>query len=341
MRRSRALALLVLAGLAGAATVVSGTTAEAGTTVRAAKPKPPPPAYTPLSPSPCGTMSVNDGQAHQIKHVVWLMFENKARATVFGDPTKDPYLGGLALACGQASNYQSTPDTPAKIAMASGKDWGLANDGAVVPGPDLYSQLGTDWKQYMGSMPSNCYQTNTKDKLYLADHNAAVFFTDAAAACATQDVPLPASPAALDLSHKFTLIEANVPQSMHGCSIAACGADKWAQLAIGDTWAKTWVAGLFTNTQYLAGDTVVFIVWDQGGTATGSNTAFIAVSPYTTPGQVSTTLYTHYSLLRGTEDLLGLPALEHAGDATTNSVANDFGLPYPAVVPPPPPPPTP
>jgi hypothetical protein len=289
--------------------------------------------YQPLSPNPCGTMSVDDGLPHQIDHVVWVVFENKARSTVFGDATKDPYLGGLALSCGQATAYQSTPFNGAKLAMASGTDWGITGDAAKVAGPDIYSQLGTDWLQYMGGMPSNCFPGNTKDKSYFDRHNAPVFFTDAATACKTQDVPLPASPGQLDLSHAFTYIEANVPQSMHGCA-KICGKNKWSQLALGDAWARTWVTGLTNTDQYRSGNTVIFVVWDQGGSATGSNTAFMAVSPYTTPGTVSTTAYTHYSLLRGTQELLGLPLLQHAADPTTNSVATAFGLPFPAVVPP-------
>jgi hypothetical protein len=278
-------------------------------------------------------MRTDDGLPHQINHVIWVVFENKARSVVFGDPTKDPYLGGLALACGQATAYQSTPFYPAKMAMASGSDWGITRDAAPVPGPDLYTQLGTDWMQYMGGMPSNCYALNTADHLYLAAHNAAAYFTDNAAACATQDVPLPATPAELDLSHRYTYIEATVPASMHGCN-RICGKTKWAQLAMGDVWARTWVDALVRTPQYLSGDTVIFVAWDQATTLT-NNTAFIVVSPYTAPGSVTRVPYTHYSLLRGTEDLLGLPHLGHAADPETSSVANDFGLPYPAVVPPP------
>jgi hypothetical protein len=345
MRRSRWCVPMLVTGLAAAVTLGSGSAAEAGavgnaaTGVKAgaaaakalAKPKPPPAPYTPLSPSPCGTMSTTDGLAHQIDHVVWVVFENKAQATFFGDRTKDPYLGGLALACGQAGAYQSTPYKPAKMAMVSGTDWGITKDAAVVAGPDLYSQLGTDWLQYMGDMPANCTTKDSPTRTYLTAHNSAVYFTDARAACLTQDVPLPATPAELDLSHKFTWIEANVPDSMHGCA-TYCPTDKWGQLARGDAWASTWVAGLTDTEQYRSGNTVIFVMFDQGGTATGSNTAFVAISPYTTPGMVSAVPYTHYSLLRGTEELLGLPLLAHAADPTTNSVASDFGLPYPPVV---------
>ncbi len=323
MRASRVFAGLLVACMAPALALAAGSSAGAVATTTT---------YQAISPSPCGTMQTNDGLPHQIDHVIWVMFENKARSVVFGDATKDPYLGGLALACGQARTYLATPYYPAKMAMTSGSDWGITKDASPVPGPDLYSQLGTDWKQYMGGMPSNCYRKNLPDHTFLAAHNAAAYFTDNAAACATQDVPLPASPADLDLSHKFTYIEANVPNSMHGCT-RICGKNKWAQLALGDAWAKTWVDGLTHSPQYLSGNTVIFVVWDQSTAPAGNQAAFITVSPYTTPGQVSTTPYSHYSLLRGTEDLLGLAPLAHAGDATTNSVANDFGLPFPAVVP--------
>lgn len=319
MRRSRWYAGIVMAGLALA--LATGGPASASQN------------YQAVTPSPCGTMSSGDGQPHQIDHVIWVMFENKARSVVFGDSSKDPYLGGLGLACGQASHYLATPYYPAKMAMTSGSDWGLTKDASPVAGPDLYSQLGTDWLQYMGSMPTNCATKNTADHTYLAAHNAAAYFLDNRAACATQDVPLPASPSDLDLSHKFTYIEANVPQSMHGCK-KICGKTKWAQLAMGDAWARTWIDGLVSSPEYQSGSTVIFVVWDQSTATAGNQAAFFVVSPYTTPGSVSSTPYTHYSLLRGTEDLLGLPYLGHAGDETTSSVADDFGLPFPAVVPP-------
>ena len=278
---------------------------------------------------PCGTASLSDGQAHAIRHVVWVVFETKTRDTVFADSTVDPYLTTLAGQCGQATSYESVPYHAAKLAMTSGTDWGVQGDAASVPGPDLFSQLGTSWTAYMGAMPGNCWTTDTD--LYLARHNPAAYFVDNQAACATRDLPLPSTPAQLDLSQPFTWIEADVPDSMHGCPLL-CSPTAAGQVAAGDAWASTWISGLVASPQYLEGDTAIFVVWDQGTNATThANTAFLVISPYTTPGFVSTVPYTHYSLLRGTEDLLGLPPLAHAGDAGTTSVADDFGLPYPPV----------
>ena len=50
----------------------------------------------------------------------------------------------------------------------------------------------------------------------------------------------------------------------------------------------------------------------------------VVVSTWTAPGTVSSVAPSHYSLLRGTQDLLGLPPL--AGSVTVpTSVAADFG----------------
>jgi hypothetical protein len=52
----------------------------------------------------------------------------------------------------------------------------------------------------------------------------------------------------------------------------------------------------------------------------------IVVSPYTPAGTKSSTVFTHYSLLRTTEQMLGLGLIGHAGDAGTNSMRTAFGI---------------
>jgi hypothetical protein len=94
-----------------------------------------------------------------------------------------------------------------------------------------------------------------------------------------------------------------------------------------------------TSPGYLAGNTAVFITWDEGtgpksttpnyfGEDCTSNTsdptchvATFVVSPYTAPGTKSSTFFTHYSLLRTTEEMLGLSPLANA-----NSMRSDFNL---------------
>ncbi|MGH7733736.1 MAG: alkaline phosphatase family protein, partial [Gemmatimonadales bacterium] len=87
--------------------------------------------------------------------------------------------------------------------------------------------------------------------------------------------------------------------------------------------------------QYLAGQVVVFVTWDEAEVGTtndcaanvtdaGCHVATVVVSPSTPAGTVSSTLFSHYSLLRTTEELLGLRLLGRA--ATAPSMRSDFGL---------------
>jgi hypothetical protein len=82
---------------------------------------------------------------------------------------------------------------------------------------------------------------------------------------------------------------------MHDCSTQT-----------GDRWLKNWVARITQSTSYRAGKTVLFITWDEDDGSNGNHVALIVVSPYTTPGTRSETAFNHYSLLRTTEDLLGI-----------------------------------
>lgn len=321
-RVATGVAVVVCAAVATAA--LAGSAQAAVTT----KPAPPTGSYTTLDPDPCGTLSVSDGQEHAISHVVWVVFENMTSPKVLGSPGSDPYLGSLAQSCGLATNYQSTPFAGAKFAMTSGTNWGITGDASPEPGPDLYAQLGTDWHQYMGGMTTPCQVTKTAT--YFRTHNPATYFADDAATCTTQDLPLPSDPTQIDLSSAFTWIEADVPHSMHGCP-TLCARTAPGRLAAGDAWAAQVLPALFATPQYQDGSTVVFVVWDQGG-KNQSNTALIVASPFVAPGTTSDVAYTHYSLLRGTEEYLGLPLLGEAGDvANTASVAGDFGLPQPSL----------
>jgi hypothetical protein len=52
----------------------------------------------------------------------------------------------------------------------------------------------------------------------------------------------------------------------------------------------------------------------------------LVVSPSTTPGTQSATLFNHYSLLGSTEALLGAPNLAASDPAGTTSMLADFNL---------------
>jgi hypothetical protein len=69
----------------------------------------------------------------------------------------------------------------------------------------------------------------------------------------------------------------------------------------------------------------IFITWDEDDGSADQHIPTLVVSPRTRPGTRSATRFNHYSLLRTTEEILGLPArLGAAG--TAPSMRGAFGL---------------
>ena len=105
-----------------------------------------------------------------------------------------------------------------------------------------------------------------------------------------------------------------------------------------DATIATWMPAILASRDYLSGHLLVVITADSSSTAANGNTlATVLVNPDVVAGTQDATLYTHYSLLRLNEELLGLPLLANA--ATATDMAAGFDLPLPA--PPAPPPPAP
>jgi phosphatidylinositol-3-phosphatase len=94
----------------------------------------------------------------------------------------------------------------------------------------------------------------------------------------------------------------------------------------GDNFLKSYVPTLLATSQYQSGNTVLFIAWDEdNGPCSGctNRVPLIVISPYTSHVQAATS-YSHYSWLRTTEELLGLPLLGNA--ASANSMVGRFGF---------------
>jgi hypothetical protein len=91
----------------------------------------------------------------------------------------------------------------------------------------------------------------------------------------------------------------------------------------GDAWLRSWLPMILANASYRSGELVVFLTFDEGFGA-DNHVATIVVSPYVAAGTVARTPYTHYSLLRTTENLLGLSLLGHARH--TVGMRRAFGL---------------
>lgn len=276
----------------------------------------------------CGTASV--GPPGTFEHVVLIVFENKYRQQIIGNSAA-PYLNSLATQCGQATAMNAVEPVaslPNYIALTSG------TTGSPVPitsnrGPSTWPQdsvsifelLHGDWNEWAENLPGPCSATSAYD--YTPNHNPALYYTRIpAATCQAHDRPMPASP---NISAAFTLLTPNKSHIMHEDD--APGATTQTQRIIaGDQWLAGYLPAVFATPEYLGGETVVIITWDEGN-AKRNVVPFIVMSPYTPAGYTTSIALNHYSTLKGIQQMLGLtPLLGHAGDPSTVSIRDYFGL---------------
>jgi len=274
-------------------------------------------------------------------HVVWIWLENHSYDKVVGPPgskaaTKAPYLNRTLIpACGLATKYHALahPSLPNYIGATSGSTQGIrsgcAPDKCPVTAPSLFDQVPS-WRSYHEGMPANCAPADAGT--YPADHNPVLYYPRLAGACASRDVPLGTTTsgafAAALAGNSLPAFSLVVPDT--------CNATEDCGVATGDAWLAQWVGAIVRSRTYRAGRTVLFVTWDEGkggGDCTqdpsdpSCHVATVVVSPSTRPGTKSAVSFDHYSLLKTTEQLLGIRTyLGHAADATTASMRTAFRL---------------
>jgi hypothetical protein len=248
--------------------------------------------------------------------------ENKSGDVL--DSPGAPHLAKLARTYGYATDDTAIahPSLPNYIALTSGGTHGVSQDWSpgrpghprrpltyMLDVPSIFSQLpGGRSRSLAETMSTNCDRINSFP--YLARHNPETYYTNLGSDCPTYDVPFGTTP---DLSAAFTLIVPNAIDDMHNGTIQD-----------GDRFLAAYIPRLIATPQYRAGTTVIFITWDESELDTAVNhVPLVVISPYT-HGVVDNRAYSHYSLLRTTEQLLGLPLLGNA--RTASSMLGRFGF---------------
>jgi hypothetical protein len=293
-------------GASGSTSTTTTTSTEPTTTTT-----PPPPPPTPSGSGPCGLATAPPAS---FAHVVWIFMENHSRSSVIGN-SNAPYETSLARDCGEATDYREngSPSLPNYIAATSGSTQGIVDDAEPTSHPlpvdNIFRQVraaGGTAISYAESMPSNCSLTSSGQ--YLVRHVPAAYYTgaDDRQACQTDLVPYSAfDPAKLPT---FAFITPNRCDDAHDCP-----------LANGDAWLSANVPAILRSPEYLSGNTLLVITYDET-----EPMPFIVASAATPPGATSASAYTHYSLLRMTEEVLGLPLL--AGARTAGDMRAAFNL---------------
>lgn len=254
------------------------------------------------------------------RHVVWIWMENHARSQVLGDPAA-PYLTSLASGCATAAEYRSvgSPSLPNYLGATSGSTHGIADDGPPASHPltadNLFRQvraMGGAAVTVAEGMKGTCDLTASGE--YAVKHNPAAYYVGADDRAACQRDDQPARDGAAIASRASTLptflfVVPDLCDDTHDCGVSR-----------GDRWLASWLPKLFGSASYDAADTAVFVVWDEP-----TPMPFIAVTPSIRPGTVLRTAVDHYSLLRTTEELLGIG--EHLGAAATSpSMRSGLGI---------------
>ena len=269
---------------------------------------------------PCGSRA---GIPAQVSHVIWIWFENHAAGEIVDNPAA-PQTTRLAGECGFAKNYSAVahPSLPNYIAATSGGTQGVTDDGPPSAHPlratSLFAQAASA-RSYEESMPAPCALEDAYP--YATKHNPEAYYLGDRGRCRTGDVPLGttrhgafAAALASGTLPAFSFVTPNLCHDMHDCPVAT-----------GDAWLGSWLTAITHSKSYLAGNTIVFVVWDEDDGSAANRVPLLAISPWTKPGTRSNTRFTHYSLLRTTEELLGIHA--HLGNAATaTSLRSAFGL---------------
>jgi phosphatidylinositol-3-phosphatase len=255
--------------------------------------------------APCGTHAAPPAVWD---HVVWIWFENHGYRSIVGSAAAPFINHALARRCGLATHYDSLahPSLPNYIAATSGVPLGAlgplrddcnATGDCHSDAESIFAQVPS-WGAYEESMRRPCTHWFTGP--YAASHNPAVYYRHLDG-CAQHDVPLGALWRDLDADTlpAFAFVTPNMCHSMHDCSVSD-----------GDAWLRHVMKRLTASAAYQRGTTAIFVTFDESAKDDPDNrVATLVVSPSTPPHTRSGAGYTHYSLLRTSEEMLGVDRL--------------------------------
>lgn len=269
--------------------------------------------------------------------------ENKGEAQIYGDTTDAPYINDTLLA-----DYPHTTmftdelplldSEPHYIWMESGTnalpDHSFTTDddpsktNSTSSTQHLSAQLtaaGISWTSYQeGITAGKCPVSSITANFYAAKHDPFVFFQDVSgttpsasnATCAAHHKPITAlaTDLAAGTAATYNFITPDLCHEMHGDANCPSGTADATNIAAGDTWLMTNLPAIIDYA--LARNGFVFLTWDEGDST--NLMPFIAIGKNAIAKRAGTVAYTHSSLLKSEEEILGVPVL------TSVASANDF-----------------
>jgi len=268
--------------------------------------------------------------------VFLIMMENHSWSSIEGNRSA-PYINRLLRDGALGDRYFTPPGNhpslPNYLWLEAGTNFGIADDAAPAAHrlrtgahlTTLLSRAGISWMAYEEGIDGKSCPISDAGS-YATRHNPMVYFTDVTGNlnprsryCIAHERPF--TELARDLRSKrvarYNFITPNVCDDMHD----AC-APVGDAIRQGDLWLSHAVPALEASQAYRAGG-VIFIAWDEGDGDSDGPLGLIALSPLAKRGYVSHTTFTHSSLLRTLEEILGVRRLL-GGARSSNDLRNLF-----------------
>ncbi|HEY1957425.1 MAG TPA: alkaline phosphatase family protein [Polyangiaceae bacterium] len=285
----------------------------------------------------------DSGQTQTGKVIFVVAMENHDETEIIGDMTDAPYINKTLLPLyATTSNFQdplthSIPSEPHYVWMEAGTnkfsdttfttDSDPSSTNSTKETNHLVTQLqtaGISWMSYQeGITAGTCPVSSIPAKYYAAKHDPFVFFQDVAgkppasgnANCIAHHKPITSLSDDIKNSTvaSYDFVTPSLCNDMHGAGGCPQGTTDAENILAGDTWLKNNLQPMIDYA--VAHDGYVFVVWDEGDST--QTMPFIAIGKNVKVKYSGATMYTHSSLLKSEEEILGvtvLPAVSGAND---------------------------
>jgi phosphatidylinositol-3-phosphatase len=279
-----------------------------------------------------------------IAHVFVVAMENENLGKIYDNATDAPYINGTLLRAGaRATSFiDELPvgvlSEPHYVWLEAGTnvfadrtfstDSSPSASNSTASTAHLATQIagaGLSWTAYqegINAATGSCPIAGSG--FYAPKHDPFVFFRDVAgdppakttAACVAhfKDLSALAGDLAAGAIADYVFITPNLCHDMHG----ATGCPDSNGIRAGDAWLGESLPAILAFADAHAG--VVFVLWDEGDAS--GHLPFVALGPEVKPGYAGAVTYTHSSVLKTVEEILGLPILPTV--ATVDDLADLF-----------------
>ena len=258
----------------------------------------------PAAASPSGAAAAQAAAVPRPRHVVVVMFENHAYASIIG-AAQAPYINALArVGALFTHSYAVThPSEPNYLALFSGSTHGVTSDQCptTLHAPNLASDLiaaGDTFTGYAEGLPAPGSQVCGQGG-YARKH---VPWTDFAGLPRTVNQPFTRF-AATGYARLPTVsfVIPDLCHDMHDCSVGT-----------GDAWLRAHLAGYARWA--MTHDSLLIVTWDEDDGSHSNRITTIFAGQQVRPGRYGTPV-NHYNVLRTIEQAYGLP---YRGQAATH-----------------------